>query len=148
MILTFLFWQNMYSMWEASTERMCRCVNKGWHGEVKFLTWRKRLTVVSGGMPSYVKLTAFSIKTIFKSLILFVLQILAVYWDVRYSKVQSILTWLKKIDSCFQVKIVLDMSSYVKFTAFSIKIIFRSLNSFRFADISSLLRFAIFDILI
>ena len=90
-MLTSLFRQNMYPMWEASTERMCRCVNKGWHGEVKFLTWRKRLTVVSG-MPSYVKLTAFSIKTIFKSLILFVLQILAVYWDVRYSKVQSILT--------------------------------------------------------
>ena len=41
------------------------------------------IVVVSGGMPSYVKLTAFSIKTIFKSLILFVLQILAVYWDVR-----------------------------------------------------------------
>ena len=27
-----------YPMREASTERMCRCVNKGWHGEVKFLT--------------------------------------------------------------------------------------------------------------
>ena len=37
---------------------------------------------------------------------------------------------LKKIDSCFQVKIVLDMSSYVKLTAFSIKIIFRSLTLF------------------
>ena len=37
-------------------------------------------------MSSYVNFTAFSIKIIFRSLTLFVLQILAVYWDLQYSK--------------------------------------------------------------
>ena len=45
---------------------------------------------------------------------------------------------------CIDVTVVSGMPSYVKLTAFSIKTIFKSLNSFRFADISSLLRCEIF----
>ena len=65
---------------EASTKRMCmREPRLAWRSEIYNLKETSYRVTVASGMSSYVKLTAFSIKTIFRSLTLFVLQILTVY---------------------------------------------------------------------
>ena len=68
--LTEHVWCHWCVLWEKLQPNECAdALNKGWHGEVKFIIWRRRPTVVSG-MSSYVKLIALSIKT-FPELCLF-----------------------------------------------------------------------------
>ena len=83
-------------------------------------------------MSSYAKFTAFSIKIIFRSLTLFVLQILAIYWDMQYLifwfNLAGAVKYKILIISYFQVMVVWDISYHIKLIAFSIKIISRPLT--------------------
>ena len=82
-------------------------------------------------MSYYVKLIVLSIKTIPRSLTLFVLLISAFLCGMQYSIYRSNLTKANdKIDCYLQLMIVYDMSYYVKLSALSIKTIPRSLTFF------------------